>query len=121
MPSVEPDSGSFGEAVKLRLDDLNKTQTWLGERMGELHGRRPYGQSTVGTWIARTELTPALVFDIERALDLPAGHLSKLLGYVPVGATPPPGSVVDAIEADPLLDDRGRRSLVAAYRALVER
>lgn len=57
----------LGDAVRLRLDDLGQTQTWLGERMGELHGRRPYGQSTVGTWMARTEPTPELVFD----LDLP--------------------------------------------------
>lgn len=83
---------------------MGRTQTWLGERMGELHGRRPYGQSTVGTWMARTEPTPELVFDLERALDLPPGHLSRLLGYVPVSVTEVSCTVPEAIEADPMLD-----------------
>ena len=109
------DGAGLGDAVRARLNDLGQTQTWLGERMGELHGRRPYGQSTVGTWMARTEPTPELVFDLERALDLPPGHLSKLLGYVPVSVVAVACSVPVAIEADPMLDERGRRSRWRAW------
>lgn len=122
MPSVTsdtPDLGAFGEAVKLRLDDLGITQRQLGERVGQLHGREPYGQSTVGTWLARSEPTPDLVFDMERALEVEPGHLSKILGYVPVTVVSVPGSVLDAIEADPKLSEMGRSVLRAAYRELV--
>lgn len=123
MPDVTPGERgiSFGGAVRRRLDDMGRSQTWLGERLGEMHGRRPYGQSTVGTWLARTEITPALVFDIERALELEPGSLSRILGYVPADVVKMSAEVPEAIEADPMLDERGRRSLLAAYRVLVER
>lgn len=57
----------------------------------------------------------ALVFALEKAVGLPAGALSHLLGYLPVGAW----DVEAAIVTDPKLSKAGRRQLLAAYQRLV--
>jgi len=59
------------------------------------------------------------VFLIEELLELPAGTLSRFLGYLPVEAVTTT-TVTQAIEADPALDDRDRRVLLATYREMVE-
>ena len=49
-----------------------------------------------------------LVFTVEEALELPGGHLSRILGYLPASQDGvKPSSVPDAVVADPLLDDTG--------------
>ena len=63
-----------------------------------------------------TRPDPLTVFGMEHLLELPPGELSRHLGYRPVDSGE---SVVDAIEADPLLDDASRRILLGAYQQAV--
>lgn len=60
------------------------------------------------------------VAELERLLRLEPNSLARLLGYVPLsaggdGVT----SVVDAVNADPRLDEEGRELLTSVYRWLV--
>lgn len=73
-------------------------------------------QSAISAWInGQSVPSHATVFAIERVLGVGPGFLSQYLGYVPAG-TSPPCSVIDAVEADPLLDDVRRAALLALYR-----
>lgn len=87
------------------------TQKWLGDRIG-------VSQSIINNWLQGDRLpSPWRVFDMERALDLQPGSLSRVLGYLPASAR----SVVtveDAIRADATLTARHRDALLAMYRAL---
>lgn len=72
--------------------------------------------STISTWLSRPGAAkPQQVFAVERALDLPPGHLSRHLGYVPVSVDRPPVDVIEAIEADGALDDPDRDALIFFY------
>jgi hypothetical protein len=51
-------------------------------------------------------------------LGLELGSLAKLLGYVIAGADGPV-SVIEALNADPRLNDSGRELLTSVYRWLV--
>ena len=60
------------------------------------------------------------VAELERVLQVPPNALARLLGYLPPsdrgdGAA----TVLDAINADPRLDERGRDLLASVYRWLV--
>jgi transcriptional regulator with XRE-family HTH domain len=63
---------------------------------------------------------PPTVAELERVLELQPNSLARLLGYLPPsdrddGAR----SVLDAVNADPRLDERGRELLASVYRWLV--
>ena len=64
-----------------------------------------------------TEPTRPKVWAIEQVLDARPGSLSRLLGYLPVDARPIT-SVPGAIDADPRLDEEGRRVLHALYKVV---
>lgn len=71
-------------------------------------------RATVYNWRdGKREPERSQVFAIETALGLPAGSLSHLLGYLPVGAY----SVEQAITSDPDLSASAKRALLAAYAA----
>jgi transcriptional regulator with XRE-family HTH domain len=60
----------------------------------------------------------AVVAKLEELLDLEHGTLARLLGYaLPDGQRPV--SVLEAVNADPRLDDDGRELLANVYRWLV--
>lgn len=59
---------------------------------------------------------PDQIFEIERTVGLPAGTLSRHLGYVPVGSS----SVLSAIDSDPKLNPKARRALEAMYRTFLD-
>jgi transcriptional regulator with XRE-family HTH domain len=77
-------------------------------------------QSAISGWtLGDNEPLPATVFAIESKLDLPPGHLSRHLGYVPlVTAESGQGAVgvEDAINSDPMLPPLMKRALIAAYQ-----
>lgn len=60
---------------------------------------------------------PDEVFALERVLDLVPGALSRLLGFLPLGARPV-RSVPEAISADPQLTPDERDLLLVSYRSL---
>jgi hypothetical protein len=88
------------------------TQARLGAALG-------VSWHAVGTWEkAIWAPAPDVVFELERLLALPGGTLSRLLGYLPVGAQP---SVTAAIEADAKLDEAGKRLVGDVYRQVVRK
>lgn len=113
------DPKAFGRALHDVLERKGMSQTELAAEVGHVLGRKPISQPWVSE-IRRGIKTPPpeVAMAMEKVLRVRPGQLTCHLGYVPVEATPAV-SVVDAIEADPLLDERGRRSLAAAYQALV--
>ena len=59
---------------------------------------------------------------LEHVLQLPAGSLSRLLGYWPAEAADAhPVGVIEAARADPRQGERDRRVLTAVYRELVRK
>jgi transcriptional regulator with XRE-family HTH domain len=63
---------------------------------------------------------PARIFEIEQALGVPAGTLSRHLGFVPAsGVATSPASLLEAIESAEELDETGRLLLAAAARAVI--
>jgi transcriptional regulator with XRE-family HTH domain len=105
----------FASALRGAMQDAEETQTSLGDAIG-------VSQGAVSLWLrGATDPEPALVFAAERALGLRAGHLSGLLGYLPVGSVGAPPSVAVAIEADPSLSESERTILRTVLRALGDR
>lgn len=110
---------AFGDAIRKRLDDLGQSQRELGEDVGDAVGRnRPYGQATVAGWLTDSPPDPEVVFMIERCLGVKPGTYSRLLGYLPVEARAT-RTVLEAIDADPRLNDQGRRMLRSLYESAV--
>lgn len=73
-----------------------------------------------GVWLyTRGEREPDrdVVFELERHLGERPGALSRILGYLPVGARSAL-SVRDAIADDAGLDDQGRRAVLAVYEVV---
>lgn len=105
-----PDKGTFGDALAAALRCRGISQRSLADLLGRT------AQSSVSAW-TRGDTAPGheVVFEIEQILEVPPGHLSQHLGYVPAGAEPP-ASVVAAIGADPLLGPVHRQALLALYR-----
>lgn len=91
-----------------------------GFTQGELGSEVGLGQPAISAWEAgENQPEPEVVFAVEEALDLPPGHLSKHLGYMPPKsdgkATP---GFEDVVMSDPLLDEQNKRAMVAMYREL---
>lgn len=104
------DKGTFGAALAAALRRRGMSQRVLTDLLGRT------AQSSVSAWTRGDAVpTPEVVFEIERIIEVPPGHLSQHIGYVPAGAEPP-ASVVSAIDADPLLEPVHRQALLALYR-----
>lgn len=111
----------FGEAIRARLNEMGRSQEWLGAEIARITGRaKPYSQNAVSAWITGDNQAPVqVVFAIEQILQLRAGTLSRLLGFLPL-TTRSARSVPDAIDADPKLSAMGRRVVLAVYEELVD-
>lgn len=107
-----PQRASFVAALMHVMKLKRVTHRQLGDALGQSH-------TTVTGWKRLDhEPDPWTTFEIERILDLPPGLLSIHLGYLPPKARsgPMPNEVLaDAIDADPSLDERGRRVLRHVY------
>lgn len=104
------DKATFGRALAAALRRRGISQRTLADLLGRT------AQSSVSAWTrGDTAPGPEVVFEMEQVLEVPPGHLSQHLGYVPAGIQPP-ASVVAAIEADPLLEPVHRQALLALYR-----
>ena len=104
------DRAAFGQALAAALRSRGVSQRDLADLVGRT------AQSSVSAWTrGGAAPAPETVFEIERLLELPPGHLSQHLGYVPAG-TARSASVPAAIEADPLLEPLHRQALLALYR-----
>lgn len=105
----------FGAALEQALTLRRRSQKEVGDALGTT-------QSSVSAWKAgESEPSYATVFGLERYLRLPPGFLSRHLGYVPVEAIDQAVTVEDLIMSDPLLDEAGKRAVLAVYRELTSR
>lgn len=95
------------EAIRRALELEWVSQEDLAERLG-------VSQSMVARWCSVAEPAFDVVAQIEKELGYEKGKLFRAAGYV--GADGPP-SALKAIRNDPNLDARGRRTLLATYRA----
>lgn len=105
--------------IEQALRRLDRSQSWLGAEVARIEGRdNPYSQATVSQWLDRiAEQLPARVFAIEQALESKPGTLSLQLGFLPVDARSAK-TVVEAVNSDVRLDERGREALRALYDVL---
>lgn len=78
------------EMIEAKLVTLGKKQAWLGQRVADIEGRaNPYSQPSVNGWLDTIEdKRPGLIFNIEKALEMKPGHLSRHLGYLPLDSKP---------------------------------
>jgi transcriptional regulator with XRE-family HTH domain len=106
---------AFAEALITARRARRLTQQQLAELLGVT-------QPNVSSWEGeRWTPDPQMCAALEVALEVPAGHLCRHLGYIPAGAAPLPPDVPAAIAADPLLSDADREVLLVLYRQLAGR
>lgn len=120
MPYTPSAEAKLREAIRRAMRDQQIRQEQLGAEVAYLEGRDDaYTQGVVSDWLnGNTAMTPSRLFAIEKALGRKPGDLSKIVGYVPVGAHER-CTVRNAIESDPELNSSQREILLAAYKAAV--
>ena len=102
----------FRQALRRAREASGLSQRVVGEAVGRTG-------NAVWQWEeGRGAPDHATVANLEAVLELEPGSLAKLLGYVPAGSDGPV-SLVEALNADPRLDDSGRELLTSVYRWLV--
>ena len=102
----------FRQALRRAREASGLSQRVVGEAVGRTG-------SAVWQWEeGRGAPDHATVANLEAVLELEPGSLAKLLGYVPAGSDGP-FSLVEALNADPRLDESGRELLTSVYRWLV--
>jgi transcriptional regulator with XRE-family HTH domain len=102
----------FRRALRRARETCGLSQRAVGEAVGRTG-------SAVWQWEeGRGAPDQASVAKLEEILGLEPGSLAKLLGYVTAGVDGPV-SVVEAVNADPRLNDSGRELLTSVYRWLV--
>lgn len=98
---------------------LRDTLGIRGISQAELARRIPASESAVTKWVlGRGRPSPEHVFAMERALDLAAGHLSRLLGYCPCEDRHRPPGFEEAVLADPNLAPEHKKTLIGLYKGL---
>ena len=114
MNSRRDQREAFRQALRRAREASGLSQRVVGEAVGRTG-------SAVWQWEeGRGAPDRATVANLEAVLELETGSLAKLLGYVPTGPDRPV-SLVEALNADPRLDDSGRELLTSVYRWLVRR
>ena len=112
MNSRREQREAFRQALRRAREASGLSQRVVGEAVGRTG-------SAVWQWEeGRGAPDHATVANLEAVLELETGSLAKLLGYVPTGPDRPV-SLVEALNADPRLDDSGRELLTSVYRWLV--
>lgn len=105
---------AFRQALRQARNEVGLSQRAVARAVGRT-------ASAVWQWEeGRGAPDPSTVTELERLLQVEHNALARMLGYVPFseagdGAT----SVVDAVNADPRLDEGGRELLTSVYRWLV--
>ena len=105
----------FGRALHEAMNALDINESELGEKVGK-------SQTTISNWL-RGVTAPKREeegFAVERALELPPGTLTRLLGYLPPEAFDK-ASFEAVLLSDDELDEGDKEMLLAAYRAAVKR
>lgn len=111
-PSIDERRRAFGGALQKALTVKRMTQVDLAEALG-------VKQPTVSGWLNAIAVpeSPAIVFEVERALDLTPGSLSRHLGFLPIEAVRSVATVRAAIMDDAALSAEEKAMLLGAYEA----
>lgn len=109
----------FGRALRAARETAGMNQTAFAEHLSS--DDRPISQSLVSRWeLGQVEPEPYQVFALEASLGLPAGDLSRYLGFVPVDPAdapePPAGKTirVSITGGDDLARQMGQFSAIPA-------
>lgn len=104
------DRGRMTIGAALRSARGSRTQAAIGDAM-----KPPAKQPTISGWESGTSM-PTLdqIADFEHACGKPLGFVLRLAGYVE-----DPVNTRGAIEADPLLDEGVRATLLAIYETAI--
>lgn len=118
MQAVSERATTVAEKRKAFAAALVEARTVRGLTQTELGAEVGIGQPGVSAWEAgENQPEPEMVFAVERVLELPPGHLSRHLGYMPPDSD---GQVTATFEevvmGDPLLDEGQKRAALALYR-----
>src|SRR5690606_19683462 len=99
---VDKDEQRMLDALNALRIERGISQEQLGAEVARLEGRStPFVQGAVSDWLAgNVYIPPKRLFVIERILQVPPGTLSRIVGYVPVGARES-YTVEGAIRTDP--------------------
>lgn len=111
----DEDRTAFGAALAEALKARGLTQVKFGAMIG-----RPQG--SISAYVNGQDLpdTRRAIFDMERVLELPPGHLSRHLGYLPPSAAGAEiADVGRAIDLDPMLEEDSKQALKKVYEGLV--
>lgn len=94
---------------------LEREMTQAGVNQSELGRRIKSAPSMINAWLNGNTKEPSLdkVRQIEQALDLPDGRLTRHFGWVPAGEANT--DVVAAIEGDERITDGSKDALVLLY------
>lgn len=88
-----------------------------GVNQSELGRLAKVAPSMINAWVQGNTAKPDLdkVRDVEDALRLPAGHLTRHLGWLPTDTEAPTADVLAVIEADPRVTDGQKDALRLLY------
>jgi len=101
---------------------LKETRTRRRLSLSALGAAAGVSKSAAAQWESGRSLpAPAKVPDLERALELEPGALSRLLGYLPITSGDDKTSldVIEAIRRDGRLGTHGQELLITMYRQLL--
>ncbi len=101
---------------------LRETRTRRRLSLNALGSAAGVSKSAAAQWEnGRSLPLPAKVPDLERALELDPGALSRLLGYLPIASGDDKTSldVIEAIRRDTRLGEHGQELLIIMYRQLL--
>lgn len=113
MGASRQDLVAFGRALAAELHRMARSE--FAHRVAEVSGES-VSEAAVSLWLlGRSEPSRQKVFAMEQVLEVRPGTLSRLLGYLPVGARTL-ATADEAIRADPNLSRTAKRVLLAAYR-----
>jgi transcriptional regulator with XRE-family HTH domain len=106
------------EAFRRALQRARQEKSWTQRQLATAVG---VSANAVSYWERGKSLPePANVIELERSLGLESGALARLLGYMPLATMQREmASVLDAITADPALENSERELLATMYRELV--
>jgi transcriptional regulator with XRE-family HTH domain len=112
MNSRREQREAFRRALRRARETCGLSQRAVGEAVGRTG-------SAVWQWEeGRGAPDQAIVAKLEKVLRLEPDTLARPLGYVPDRADGPI-SVIEALNADPRLNDSGRELLTSVYRWLI--
>jgi transcriptional regulator with XRE-family HTH domain len=102
---------AFGQALRDAIAIRKMTQDEVSSAIG-------ITQSAISAWVNGKSAPGDIdtVYQVEQLLELPTGHLARLLGYLPEGEVAPAADFEAVVMGDPLLSDEQKRGFLAMYR-----